>query len=313
VSSGPGRARRPTLRQRSRGIPERWARLNVRASLLRAPALPALDVPPAAEAIEARCIVFSKDRAMQLDACLRSIEQNAPYAGDIAVVYTASTPAFEAAYAQLETSERVRLVRERDFQADVRTELDAAGEHVVFHTDDDVVFERPPRAPFVPDGFAAFSLHVGRNTTHCYAYDREQGLPQSVEADGIIAWDWRRAEYDFAYPMSVNGHVFHTDLIQRLLHRRRFRSPNELEHKLNQRRHLVPPGLLAFEQSSVVSIPANLVNVGWDNRFAGDDALSAEALNARFLAGERIDLERMDFSAVRGAAAEPAFAFAQAV
>jgi hypothetical protein len=29
--------------------------------------------------------------------------------------------------------------------------------------------------------------------------------------------------------------------------------------------------------------------------------MSPEALNARFLAGERIDLDAMDFSAVRGA------------
>lgn len=241
---------------------------------------------------------------MQLDACLRSIERHAPYAGSIAAIYTASTPDFEEGYRRLEHSERVRLVREGDFQADLLRQLEAAGEYIVFHTDDDVFFRSPPGAPFVPDGYVAFSLRLGRNTTYCYTLDRSQNLPSFAATDGVLAWDWRRAECDFAYPLSVNGHVFRTELFRRLIDGRRFRQPNELEHELNKRRYLAPPGLLAFEQSSVVSIPANLVNVGWANRFGSDDALSADALNARLLAGERIDLDGIDFSSVDAAHTE---------
>ncbi|MGH3009951.1 MAG: hypothetical protein ACRDLM_11180 [Gaiellaceae bacterium] len=248
---------------------------------------------------------------MQLDACLRSIELYAPYAGAITVIYTASTPVFDEGYRQLQRSERIRLVRESDFEADVHNELAAAEERVVFHTDDDLFFRRPPAAPFVPDGYAAFSLRLGRNTTYCYPLDRPQPLPSFAIVDGVLGWDWRRAEHDFAYPLSVNGHIFRVQLLRRLLDGRRFRNPNELEHVLHQRRHLAPPGLLAFAQSSVVSIPANLVNVGFANRAAHDGALSADALNARFLAGERLDLDRIDFSGVSSTHCELALAFAR--
>jgi hypothetical protein len=311
VSQAAGAPRRPTLRERSRGIPERWTRLRVRTSLLLEPTLPAVPKPPGSERAEPHCVVFSKDRAMQLDACLRSIEQYAPYPREIAVIYTASTPAFEEAYKRIEPSDRVRLVREGDFQSDVLRELATAGEHVVFQTDDDVFFRRPSAAPFVPDGYAAFSLRLGRNTTHAYMADRPQALPSFASAGYALAWDWRRAEYDFAYPLSLNGHVFRTEFIRRLLEGRRFPNPNELEHELNKRRYLAPPGLLCLAESSTVSIPANLVNVGWGvNRVSSDEALSVEALNVRFLAGERIDLERMDFSSVDAAHAELELRFA---
>lgn len=289
---------RSAMHERRRGISERWTRLRVRSSLFRVPAPPALAEPPATETLDVRCVVFSKDRAMQLDACLRSIDLYAPYTGPIAVIYTASTPDFEEGYRQLERSERVHLVREGDFEADVRDELASAGEFVVFHTDDDLFFRRSPRAPFLPDGYAAFSLRLGRNTTYCYPYDRPQALPSSAATGEILAWDWRRAEYDFGYPLSLNGHVLRTALVQRLLENQRFRNPNELEHELNRRRHFAPPGLLSFASSSLVSVPANLVNAGFANRAAASNELSPEALNGRFLAGERIQFEQMDFSTV---------------
>ena len=239
---------------------------------------------------------------MQLDACVRSIERCAPYAGAIVVIYKATNRDFGAAYDSLGVGSRVRLVPESDdFRRDVMHALDAGDVHTVFHTDDDIVFRRPGIAPMPAPGFAAFSLRLGMNTTNCYPLDRPQRLP-SFSADGeVIAWDWTRADADFAYPMSLNGHVFSTVLLRRMLARARFANPNELEAQLHARRHLAPRWMLAFRESCLTSIPVNVVSSTHENRAGGNAELAPQALNARFLAGERIDIEATDFSDVRGA------------
>jgi hypothetical protein len=256
------------------------------------------------------CIVFSKDRAMQLDACLRSIERSAPYAGQIVVVYHATTPEFAKGYRMLDPGDSVRLVpQSNDFRGDVMNALDPDSECTVFHTDDDVFFRTPPTAPVLPPGFAAFSLRLGQNTTYCYTLHRPQPMPTTNTEGPLMAWDWTRAKDDFSYPLSLDGHILSTHLLLRLLRRARFANPNQLEDELHFRRYFAPPKMLAFRESCLVSIPANVVNATHPNRAGGNPNWSSEALNARFLAGERIDLDAMDFSAVHSAHHEVPFAF----
>jgi hypothetical protein len=258
------------------------------------------------------CIVFSKDRAMQLDACLRSIKRYAPYIGPIVVVYRTTTSSFEAGYATLDRGERTTLMRQSSsFRADVVEALKSAGEYVIFHTDDDVFFRPSLLRPILNDDFAAFSLRLGLNTTYCHTRNRSQVLPALKRSGALLAWNWSDARDDFSYPMSLNGHLFRTSLVKRMLARAHFSNPNELEDELHLRRYLAPRWMLACQASSVVSIPINIVTATHTNRSGSDPALAVEELNKRFLAGERIDLEAMDFSHVEAAHQEVALAFTQ--
>lgn len=255
-------------------------------------------------------IVFSKDRAMQLDACLRSIARFSPNEGPVIVIYKATTPEFARGYELLNPGDRVRLVAESDdFRRDVMEAIDPEARYTVFHTDDDVFFRRPPAIPIVPEGFAALSLRLGENTNFCYPTGQTQAIPELVATGPWLAWNWVQASGDFAYPMSLDGHVFRTSLIVRMLSRLRFTNPNRLEESLMRRRFSAPPLMLSFRESCVVSLPVNVVTTTHANRAGADPGLSPEALNARFLSGERIDLEAMDFSDVRGAHQEIALEF----
>jgi hypothetical protein len=253
-------------------------------------------------------VVFSKDRAMQLDACLRSIANFAPYAGSVTVIYKATTENFAAAYDAIETPENVELLEESRFDSMVH---DVLGDHAytVFHTDDDVFFRAPPPLPAPGDDFAAVSLRLGQNTTYCYSHSAAQALPAFTDDGPLRVWDWTSAEQDFAYPMSLNGHIFTTSLLKRLLKRARFANPNQLEEELHFRRHRAPRWMLAGAHSCVVSIPANIVSSTHKNRASADTDLSPAALNERFLRGERIDFTSMDFSSIRGAHQEVALRF----
>jgi hypothetical protein len=297
-----------------------WTRLRIaaaRTSATHAGARVADALGAAREAVgglRASCIVFSKDRPMQLDACLRSIERFAPYKGGVTVLYRATTGEFARGYALVEASCRARLVEQgADFRGAVMELLGSTDEHTVFHTDDDVFFRAPEPVPGLPADTAAFSLRLGENTTYCYTHARPQQLPTFTSEGPFIAWDWTRADADFGYPLSLDGHVFRTEMLTQLLADANFSNPNNLEEELHLRRQRVPPVMLALRRSCVVSIPANVVSESHENRSSADPANSSHALNSRFLDGDRIDLSAMDFSMVRGAHQEISFAFTYAV
>jgi hypothetical protein len=290
-------------------VRELWARARLAAELTRTRAN---NKPPSQLCLEGtdfgalelpvNCVVFSRNRAMQLDACLSSIHRWAPYSGPIVVVYQATTTQYADGYRLLNLDGNVRLEPQaNDFRRSVMDALDAESEYTIFHTDDDVFFRRPEAAPVLPAEFASFSLRLGENTTYCYPFTRPQKLPTRSVKGPVMTWDWRRARDDFAFPMSLDGHIFSTRLLLRMLSRARFSNPNQLEGELHLRRYLAPPMMLAFRQSCLVSIPANVVTATHRNRAGQNPAWSAEALNARFLAGDRIDLESMDFSNIRAA------------
>ncbi|MDP9225568.1 MAG: hypothetical protein M3P18_17340 [Actinomycetota bacterium] len=259
--------------------------------------------------LDVTCIVFSKDRAMQLEACLRTIEQNAPYRGPIIVIYLATAPDFSQAYESFAMTDRIRMVSQSDdFRRDICDAVHAAERYTVFHTDDDFFFRPSAVRPVPTDDFACFSLRLGENTTYSYPLDRKQRVPPAIAAQSVIAWDWTRAEGDFAYPMSVNGHIFETGLVQTMLRGARFSNPNELEHELHLRRYRAQPLMLSPRKSCVVSVPVNAVS-RTRNRRGQNRHYSPAALNARFLAGERIDFGAMDFSDVHGAHQEVPLVF----
>ena len=302
-----------TFRDRSRGARELWAQVRVAAgpARRRSRPLPTLVAPESDAQLPVNCVVFSKNRAMQLDACLRSIERLAPYRGPIVVVYLATTAAFASGYQRLAHGGRVRFVAQGvDFRGAVMSALDPSSEHTVFHTDDDVFFRRPGAVPVLPPDVAAFSLRLGENTTYCHTGDHAQRLPDAVSERGeLLTWNWARSDADFSYPMSLDGHIFRTKLVLRMLAKARFANPNHLEEELHYRRHLAPPSMMSFRESCLVSIPANIVSTTHRNRAQASDATSPEALNARLLEGERIDLDAMDFSAIRGAHQDIPYAF----
>jgi hypothetical protein len=246
---------------------------------------------------------------MQLEACLRSIRHFAPYTGSPIVIYKATSPRFDEGYELLVNSGQATFIEQSSFETDVRSAISREHEYTVFHTDDDLFFRAPTAAPIPVEGVAAFSLRLGRNTTHCYSGATVQALPPFLRSGPYLGWDWTRAQHDFAYPLSLDGHVFATRLLQQLLSGARFQNPNELEEELHLRRYRAPRWLLSLQQSSLVSIPLNIVSSTHANRASMNPQLSAAVLNDRFLAGERVSLDSIDASSICGAHQELALEF----
>lgn len=240
-------------------------------------------------------IIFSRNRAMQLDALLTSMEKYAPGIFKPVIICRADTPLFAEGYCRLlHTHRKVRLTFQGTFHTDTFIAVSESLSLVGFFVDDDVFF-RPvtEEALQIPEGYLCFSPRLGKNITYCYAMAKEQ----------------KPGELDFDYPMSTDGHIFRRDeLLHRIQYAGYFDNPNELEQSLHeQSRILSSPQLIAYaEHSSLVGIPHNRVQTAFKNRDGGGNYLE---LNERFLQGERIDLDAMDFSNVIGAHQEIPYRF----
>jgi hypothetical protein len=251
-------------------------------------------------------IVFSRDRAMQLDLLLTSLERNAPGIFDPVHVLWRSGPEYREGYEVCALNHpAVSFVPENDLAAQVRYLLHAA-DFASFFTDDDVLY-RPVDATLTAalhahPGLLCLSLRLGLNTTFCYPHARNQAYPSYGEKDDIIAWHWQGAPGDFGYPGSLDGHVFRGADLRAMLDDARFANPNRLEDVLMSKvGALGKPLMVSYRESRLVGIPANIVNTTHPNRYGEQHAYDIAELNFRYLAGERIALDELDFSGIRGA------------
>lgn len=261
-------------------------------------------------------IVFSRDRACQLDACLRSLAMHCSDldALDVHVIWRADDPRHAAAYEGLAKTcgfvdddmrrIRVTFTREHNFEGQVRDLLRNAS-HVLFLVDDTMfVAEWSARecviALDIDPKVIGISLRLGQNTTRCYTLDHDQAVPNmrafGVEHDSALMsdFDWTTADGDFAYPFEVSSSMYHSGRIRYALDGQSFRNPNELEATLADAAKgmtKAAPLLACYGTSRAFSIPANRVQSTYANRSGTRPEWSADALLARWERGERIRIE----------------------
>jgi glycosyltransferase involved in cell wall biosynthesis len=249
------------------------------------------------------CIVFSKDRPLQLDAALRSLKLNCADSHLLAirVLCKTSTPHLAAQYRVLATEhDDVTFVREANFKQDL-VALTKGSTHVLVLVDDTLVVGSlsVARTIQVLDDHPAtlgFSFRLGRNTTYCYTLDKQQGLPAFEEPSaGVLTFDWTGAEHDFGYPLEISSSLYRASDILPLLVELEYRDPNTLESALALRADSfreTHPRLACFQRSVAFSVPANLVQTAWKNRVDDNPALTAKALGDAYARGQRLDIAR---------------------
>lgn len=234
-----------------------------------------------------RAVVFSRDRALQLEAFLRSYREHVTPSKIVHVLWRATTEGHANAYLDLfrETPDTVIPWRESTFRANTLSLLPRR-ECVVFFVDDQV-FVRPWEIVERP----GLSLRLGLHLTSNYASGGGvQAVPPHNEADGVVTWRWRDGELAWGYPLSLDGHVFDGDEFRSMAESIEFTSPNTLEAGLQRfaERHMDAQGS-CYTESRVVNVPWNRVQTDCDNRFA-DGGDTADVMLAYWERGWRINI-----------------------
>lgn len=122
-----------------------------------------------------------------------------------------------------------------------------------------------------------------------------------------IMWDWvsRKQEFNdnFSYPMSVDGHIFQTNIIRDLLNNIDFNNPNSLESRMDT--VCVPalthrPVMMSGHLSCVVNTPINRVQNTCENRAGETYGVSPEQLNDWYLNDMVLNLEDVERADIIG-------------
>jgi len=243
-------------------------------------------------------IIFSKDRAMQLDALLGSFFHFAKNPPALKIIYRASSNPFESAYDEVKTAyiaNNVEFIKEQNFKADLTTALETINSSKVFFLVDDIIFKETVDFNYfekIDPKKQILSLRLGKHLNFAYTLQKEQKLPDlspSKEFNQLLSWDWNLAEYDWAYPLSVDGNLFDTSEVKIMVNHLNYKAPNSFEEALQLMTPLYAQRRgLCFEKSVIVNNPCNKVQTENPNVHG---AITIEELNNKWLEGYRIDFK----------------------
>lgn len=238
-------------------------------------------------------IIFSKDRAAQLDLLLRSMERYMPSAHPF-IIYKATGYEFAEGYQQLKrTYPQCHWVPQSNFRLDVMNLLCA--ETTAFLTDDDVFIDHYRHGTdeyneFTRNGqVACLSLRLHPGVTYSYTKDIEL-TPPAFTPGKMRMFTWKGRQSYWGYPMSLDGHIFKTEDLKAVMSAIDFNSPNELEGMMAAD-PIDRPMMICFDKPKIINIPLNLVNDTVKNRSMEWDV---SKINDMFLNGRRLQIDVPD-------------------
>ena len=249
-------------------------------------------------------LLFSKDRAIQLELFLRSYAQQMSTPLPLTVMYRASSDAHRQAYEEVFAGYRaseLTVIAETAFKPDLLAVLKASSaRHVIFFVDD-IVFIQPVDTRLLEqwdprDGI--LSLRLGRNITHSYNRGGiEQPQPATFESailgeQPLARWRWSTGKLDWSLPTSLDGHLLPLPDLIPVIEQASFKAPNSLEGAIGQYKFLFKWRWgYCWERARIMNLPLNTVKTeDYDFPHQG---LDAEQLLAAFQQGMRLDISEL--------------------
>jgi len=248
-------------------------------------------------------IVFSKDRAFQLDMFLRSFYKYVNNSNNlmIKVLYTYSNNEYKEGYETLikkiYNQRKIRFKLEKDFKSDLLSMIHDQT-YTVFFMDDNIfvrdfsftstVDDR--RQDLMTSNLEILCLSLRLNNYLDYCYPAQLEIKKKPIFDQNNCFEWKDLDPDYGYPMSLDGHIFRTDEILPLLKELNYKNPNSLEGQLALN-PIDKPKILCYPNSIIINLAINRVQT---NNFNHCGDIDTSKLNKRFLAGERGDIHRFN-------------------
>lgn len=256
-------------------------------------------------------IIFSKNRACQLELLLTSIYKNANDLFDKISILYKSFDDFNEGYKLLINKQNfkdINFYSENYFDSDLFNLISNDYDLTTFVVDDAVIYKningkKNTILNCFTNNTVCFSLRLGLNCNYSHPANLNYKIKDYVINDGIVTVDYYLQEIgDFKYPLSTDGHIYKTNFIKGLLQAIPFNNPNTLEANLQTFviRNVIPRFIHFFEDSKLVSIPVNLVNTTFNNRNGLFYNISAEKLNEKYLNGNIIDFDLLNFDNING-------------
>lgn len=246
-------------------------------------------------------IIFSKDRALQLHALLRSMLLHISGNFHLSILYKVSDRSHAEAYKDVRQGFEERhswsWVEEHDFQTDLIRIMEVTEQPIVTFLVDDILFIRKLNLKALElkrfsDGI--LSLRLGSNIRYSYTQRKETHPPTMDPIEGepeCYRFRWAESEPDWDYPLSVDGHFFIKRDILAVCRETHFSAPNSFESALQilKPTYKKRPGY-CFDLPRIVNIPLNRVQSEVEN-FCGN--ISHGLLLEKWKQGYQLDINAL--------------------
>lgn len=251
------------------------------------------------------CLIFSKNRAAQLDLLLRSIQKNFSEinSNNISILFKYTNNEFAQGYDKLiRKFAQYTWITEQNFQTDTRSIVQSFTQPLsVVFVDDEVVvndFKILSSIKILYDVLAIYGISLQMHDSINFSYSANKSSPPpksyitfSKYAE-LIGWNW--AEFnqfvEHGYPSRINSTIYRTQFLQRWVSSLKFKNANDLEGQLNLNRATFQPILACFKNPKTILTASNLVQTGF-NRFIDSPETKIEFLNDKFLNGYILNLD----------------------
>ncbi len=248
--------------------------------------------------------IFSKDRACQLDLCIRSIKEKMPFVNNIYCLYKSSNELSAENYFKVFSQYDIVCIQETDFESDVKdiVRMRIGSEYIMCMTDDDVFINDVSKEEFdmliseYKEDVLSLSMRMNPTTNFCYpAIGENQNMipPQFIESDKFLKWNWtlNSCASDWGYPMCLNEHVYKKSYFWEMIKYLKFIHPNALEGELNnKKRDINKSYMISFKQSKLFNCMQNFVKPGGGTVYKD---YSVENLNTIYMSGKRISTKNI--------------------
>jgi len=247
------------------------------------------------------CLIFTKNRACQLELLIESIYKYFDTELDIHILAKSTDWEYKKGYAHFLSRYNVKNFYDEgndNFKNQVMAILDSFDHPwTVCFLDDDVFIDYvnvTPCLKYITDDVNALSLRMGVHITYCYPKDRPMEQPEfTFVHNAIMKWNWSDCELDWGYPMSLGGNIYRAKWLKDFWRSLPFTAPNWIEGYMamnppRQRSHQI-----SFTRQKLYNVANNLVQDVCDNRYDRKGKNCVRHLNDEYLKGKKIDLSKI--------------------
>jgi hypothetical protein len=250
------------------------------------------------------CLVFSKDRSLQLYTLLDTYYQYVKNPAAVVVIYSASSDEHAQAYGELKSyykflNVNIEFVPEaKSFRHTLVEVLANIRVSSIFFLVDDIVFIRPLDLAIVTKidpQQAVLSLRHSPHLKRSYTAGCKQLPPifsSSVISSDLLEFEWFEKGHEWSDPWSVDGQVLSTAEVRVLTRISKFKAPNSYEAALKSFNDIVKGRKgICFKESKILNLPINRVQ-NENNNLSGE--VSPDFLLMQWNKGLMIDTSVFD-------------------
>jgi len=246
-------------------------------------------------------IIYTKDRACQLDLLLRSIKDNFMNTHKISILEDWSNEEFKHGYDKIKSTEYglelefIKQDRGIFYNVLKQTAEASTTEHILPLCDDDVFIRHTDItdvSKYVDADVVGIHFRFSSDLTISYHHGVVLPQPDFIYIGDYLKWNWTTYNIPgrWGYPYQAGGMVYKTEFLRHMIHNIKFDLPNYLESAMMTNRYKWnKQHIVAFKHSPIVNISINRVQQDVPNRGGRDVNYTPVELNNIFLSEKIID------------------------